>query len=322
MHCSLFIPDFFSSESAAPASRPAAAETLIARGRRKRKAPVAREAWLFERFAARRQHDWPVAPYTLLADGGAPGEGFWMRADPVHLSVGLDTLALAGDVLDVSRAEAEALATTLNGHFGETLAFQTPFPERWYVGFPQAPDVHTTPPAAARGAALRDKLPAGAEATRFGALLNEVQMLLHEHPVNTEREARGAPAVNSVWFWGGGSLEVPRARPFSIVLADDPLARGLALAAGVPARRLAGNAGILLPFLPDTGNALLVLDASRGAELERDWFAPLLAALEGGRIGMLSLHLAGADSLLEVETARSDLRYFWRARKPLESYIA
>ena len=322
MHCSLFIPDFFSSENAEPASRPAAAETLIARGRRKRKAPVAREAWLFERFGARRQHDWPVAPYTLLADGGAPGERFWMRADPVHLSVGLDTLALAGDTLDVSRAEAEALAATLHGHFGGAFALQTPFPERWYVGFPQAPDVHTTPPSAARGAALRDKLPTGAEATRFRALLNEVQMLLHEHPVNTEREVRGAPAVNSVWFWGGGSLEVPRARPFSIVLADDPLARGLALAAGVPERRLAGNAGILLSSLPETGKALLVLDASRGVELERDWFAPLLAALEEGRIGLLSLHLAGADSLLEVETVRSDLRCFWRARKPLESYLA
>jgi hypothetical protein len=322
MHCSLFIPDFFSSESAALASRPAAAETLIARGRRKRKASITREAWLFERFGAQRQLDWPVAPYTLLADGGAPGGRFWMRADPVHVSVGLDTLALAGDTLDVSRAEAEALAATLNRHFGEALAFETPLPERWYVGFPQAPDVRTTPPSAARGTALADKLPAGAEATRFRALLNEVQMLLHEHPVNTEREARAAPTVNSVWFWGGGSLEVPRAQPFSIVLADDPLARGLALAAGMAGRRLTGSAGTLLSALPESGKALFVLDASLGEELERDWFAPLLAALEEGRIGMLSLHLAGGDSLLEVETVRSDLRHFWRTRRPLESYLA
>jgi hypothetical protein len=37
---------------------------------------------------------------------------------------------------------------------------------------------------------------------------------------------------------------------------------------------------------------------------------------------MLSLYLGGERSLLEVETVRSDLRYFWRTRKPLESYLA
>ena len=38
--------------------------------------------------------------------------------------------------------------------------------------------------------------------------------------------------------------------------------------------------------------------------------------------GMLLLCLAvcGAGSLLEVETVRSDLRYFWRLRKPLSAY--
>ena len=34
-------------------------------------------------------------------------------------------------------------------------------------------------------------------------------MLLHAHPVNEAREARGEPAVNSLWLWGAG----PRAAP-------------------------------------------------------------------------------------------------------------
>jgi len=37
---------------------------------------------------------------------------------------------------------------------------------------------------------------------------------------------------------------------------------------------------------------------------------------------MLTLSLPGADSLLEVEIVRSDLRYFWRRRKPLAVYCA
>jgi hypothetical protein len=37
---------------------------------------------------------------------------------------------------------------------------------------------------------------------------------------------------------------------------------------------------------------------------------------------MATLHLSGPDALLEAETVRSDLRYFWRLRKPLAYYYA
>jgi hypothetical protein len=162
---------------------------------------------------------------------------------------------------------------------------------------------------------------------RFHALMNEAQMLLHEHPVNAEREARGEPALNSIWFWGGGVVGAEKARPFSTVVGDDPLARGLSLAAGIPSRALPKDAESVLAALGNEGLALVVLDTPREAQLrerhtglERGWFLPLLAALKSGRIGMLTLHLCGADSLLEVETVRSDLRYFWRRPKPLSTY--
>lgn len=191
----------------------------------------------------------------------------------------------------------------------------------------KAPDMRTTPPAAARDAAIDENLPSGPDAMRFLALMNEAQMLLHEHPVNAGREARGDLPLNSIWFWGGGVIDAAKARPFSTVIGDDPLARGLALAAGIPARALPKDADSVLAALEDEGLALVVLDAPRKAQLrerrtalERDWFLPLLAALKSGRIGMLTLHLCGADSLLEVETVRSDLRYFWRRRKPLSAY--
>ena len=329
MHCELYIPDFFPRDGLQRAESLAAAETLIARGRRRRTALVSREAWLFGRFGVTRQRDWPVAPYTLLADGGEPGPHYWMRADPVHLQVGRDSLGLADSTaFEVSRAESEALAEALNRHFGRTMLVYPLRSARWYVRLEKAPDMQTTPAAAARGAAIDEKLPAGPDAMRFHALMNEAQMLLHEHPVNTEREARGKPALNSVWFWGGGVIDAGKARPFSAVLADDPLARGLALAAGIPALALPKDARSALAALGDEGCVLAVPDApretqlrERRAALERDWFGPLLAALKSGRIGMLTLQLCGPDSLLEVETVRSDLRYFWRRRKPLSTYL-
>ncbi len=328
MHCELYIPDFFPPEGLPRADALAAAETLIARGRRRRVALISLEAWLFERFGVTRQRDWPVAPYTLLADGGAPERHYWMRADPVHLQVGRDSLGLADSAaFDVSRAESEALVEALNRHFGRTMLFHPLRPARWYVRLEKAPDMQTTPAAAARGAAIDEKLPSGPDAMRFHALMNEAQMLLHEHPVNAGREARGELPLNSIWFWGGGAIDAAKERPFSAVIADDPLARGLALAAGIPVRALPKDADSVLAALGDEGLALVVLDAPRKAQLgerraalERDWFVPLLAALKSGRIGMLTLQLCGADSLLEVETVRSDLRYFWRLRKPLSAY--
>src|SRR6266704_6771742 len=261
MHCELYIPDFFPPEGLPRADSLAAAETLIARGRRRRRSLVSPEAWLFGRFAVARQRDWPVAPYTLLADGEAPGPHYWMRADPVHLQLGRDSLGLTDSAaFHVSRAESEALVVALNRHFGRTMLFHPWRPARWYVRIEKAPDMQTTPSAAARGAAIDDKLPSGPDAMRFHALMNEAQMLLHEHPVNAEREARGEPALNSVWFWGGGVIAAAKDRPFSTVFGDDPLARGLALAAGIPARALPKNASAMLAAAGDEGAALVVLD--------------------------------------------------------------
>ena len=322
MHCSLFIPDFFSAGNPAPANRLACAETLIAKGRRRRKPPIAAEAWLLERFGASPQRGWAVAPYTLLADGGTPEGHFWMRADPVHLSVGVGSLSLADASLEISSSEAEAFTASLNRHFSGVLAFDPLRPQRWYARLPEPLDVDTTPPSAVLGGPIANSLPSGAEAMRLRALMNEAQMLLHQHPVNTEREARGTLAVNSVWFWGGGTLAAPEARPFSMVLAEDALARGLARSAGIAERSLPAGAEAMLAELPPQGRTLAVLGSPQAAALERDWFEPLLAALEGGRIGMLSLVLGGGNSMLEVETVRSDLRHFWRARKPLRSYLA
>ncbi|TMG79721.1 MAG: hypothetical protein E6H75_00015 [Betaproteobacteria bacterium] len=327
MHCHLFIPDFSSAEGDEP-DRLVAAETLFAKGRRRRLAASPREAWLFERFAVPKQRDWPVAPYTLLADGGAPERDFWLRADPVHLRLGRDTLTFAdGAAFEVSRAEAEALVETLNRHFGDAMLFYPLQPARWYVRLPGAPDMRTTPPSAVREETIEGNLPSGPDAMRFHAVMNEAQMLLHEHPVNAGREERGEPVLNSVWFWGGGVIDAAKSRPFSTVFGDDPLARGLALAAGIPARALPKDAGAVLAAAGDEGVALVVLDpprsaaSERRAALERDWFGPFLAALQSGQIGMLTLSLPSADSLLEIETVRSDLRYFWRLKRQLADYL-
>ena len=160
---------------------------------------------------------------------------------------------------------------------------------------------------------------AGREATKRAgdALLTEIQMLLHGHAVNEAREARGEPAVNSLWFWGAGRLPAKTQGRWKSVTSADPLALGLARLASAAARALPANASAWLEQSPEDGGHLVILEPTVEA-LERDWFAPLAAALRAGRIGMLSLHVP--DAGLSFETVRGDLRRFWRRPKALESY--
>jgi len=109
---------------------------------------------------------------------------------------------------------------------------------------------------------------------------------------------------------------------------------GLARAAGLRARA-AEPARAWLERVPEDGRHLVVLDGLRPpaalgdaagfgrmlCALEHEWFAPVLAALRGGRVGMVTIHVPDARRRLSVETIRSDLRRIWRRRRPIEAWI-
>jgi hypothetical protein len=343
MHCHVLVHDaFWPLQEATDALSGLAVETLetlIARGRREVSPAVVPERWLLQSFGVERQGDWPAAPYCLLADGRAagvlPGEDCWMRADPVHLRLeGTELLLVCGNACAVKDEEAQMLARDINSHFAGSFTLMAQHPERWYLRLASAPDMQTEPLASVSGRSITAHLPRGVDAIRWQGVTNELQMLLHEHPVNTAREARGEPAINSVWLWGAGRAAQPQSKPYRLVLANDPLACGLAQASGAEAAPLPENAGAWLDRESESGIVLLVLDALRESScradapawrdrligLDRDWFAPLARSLRQHRIGMITLHLLGARRTLHVEAIGADMRRFWRRRKPLATW--
>jgi len=140
--------------------------------------------------------------------------------------------------------------------------------------------------------------------------------------------------VNGVWLWGAGTLPAAARGPWQSVSAGDPALLGLAKAAGMRHHGPDAGAAAWLDRAPEDGRHLLVLDTLRGAQalgdaealaarlltLEERWFAPLLAALRAGRIGMLTVHIPDAGASFETE--RGDLRRFWRRPRPLSQYAA
>jgi hypothetical protein len=284
MHVELVVPGLVAS-----GARGASLELLVARGRRTRSEPQPLEPWLEEAFGL----EGPLAAgaLSLVGAGGAPGQAVWARADPEHMQARHHgVLVSPATALSVSREEAEALCEALTRHFAGTLEFRPLDPHRWCA-----------------------RLASGVEPG--DPLLTEVQMLLHAHPVNAAREERGAPMLNSVRFWGAGALPAEAHGRWRSVTSDDPLALGLARHSGAAARALPESAARWLSS--DEGRHLVILDAAN-PDLERDWFAPLAAALREERIGMISLHVP--DAGLSFETIRGDLRRFWRRPKPLQHH--
>jgi hypothetical protein len=329
MHVELAVPALFSAQDSP--SLPAL-ELLLARGRKTPGEAGNLESWLAGAFDL-DEENLPAGALTALACGQAPGPQAWLRADPVHLRADRDRLILVpSQAFSVSAAEAEALAGVLAPLLAGKFTLFALQPESWCLRIEgeNASTASNKPPVELAGANVDPHLPP----KEWLPLLTEIQMALYGHPVNTAREARGDPVINSLWLWGAGKLPAAARGPWQSVNADDPAALGLGRLANMRHRAPGAGAGEWLSRAPEEGRHLVVLDALRGAQalgdlegftrrlraLEEMWIAPLLAALKAGRVGMLTLHVPEAG--ISFEAARADLRHFWRRPRPLSSYSA
>lgn len=285
----------FAPPSALPADRLEAIDAV----RRGFALPAARadampaQAWWFRRLGAGIADDMPAGPYRV----DDPGDAYWLCADPVHLQVNGDHVVLdAESVNDLTIEDARVLVTRLNAHFAQDgLQFDAPRAGQWTLRCPAALRAVTWPPEAVQYRSIEQYLPKGPDARTLKRTMNEAQMLLHEHPANEARAARGAAAVNGIWLWGGGAWQ-PAAT------AD----RGLEVWSGrlhvLGLARAAGAVCAPLPHAPDdlaqrmatreeAGRHALLIDAAGGpadadawpAWFDATWTIPLRrAARESG----------------------------------------
>ncbi|MHB1085579.1 MAG: hypothetical protein ACYCZA_12180 [Thiobacillus sp.] len=305
-------------------------ETLLARGSRQPCPNEGVEAALCKALGIARQQDWPLAPITLEAEGGTAGDAYWLRADPVHLRVMRDRIVLVdSSALDLSRQEADALADTIGQHFGSDLSPIPLHPQRWYLRLPDAPRLTTTPLSVAVGCDIDPILPQGEDAMRFRIQSNELQMLLHEHPINQVREARGALPVNSLWLWGGGlKPTLPNTQTKIYAQASEACALGAYCRSQVQPLPPHWTTQLLKT------NGIIVLDGLTRAgqygdpygwrealrEIEQNWFEPLLGTLR--KIGPQGLDLIDPINGKALHLHTRDALKFWRRPQRLISLLA
>jgi len=316
MSITLFIPGLSQSctGSAAPPRYPAL-ETLFARSHPQ--AAVDHNAVVAELFGL--PSGFGAAPFMRLSDTAERDAGFYFCADPVHLAPDRDQLVmLPPPVLQVTSDEARTLAEAFDRTYANRgYRLETPYPGRWYLRTPSPMNCATHETALVAGRPVFEFMPQGEDGQRLRQLLNEVQMLFHDHPVNLARETAGRPVVNSLWLWGGGGLPQTSITGPDRVLTDMPLIAGLARFAG----SRCSDRTVELEIPDEPAKLLIAYDCATDLslmQLETQLAPVLLRALRQDRISELLIYPGNQRSYRLIPAS---LRRFWRRRQPLSEVL-
>lgn len=267
----------------------------------------------------------PIAAISYLGEKN-PGEeklaetptggGYFLFADPVHLLLQRDSFSLSAPVPMVLTAEETAsLIDSLNRHLAsDGLRFMAGASGHWYLHMTEPPAMVSHYPGLAIDRDIHGFLPRGPKAARWRQLGNEIQMLLHAHPVNQHRESLGQPACNSLWFWGGGKLPQKGVAMSVRAYGAMPLLEGLGRLGNIERGDLPHDFSAIGTHM----QTWVQLDEFACID---DWFRQATDALRRGKLRCLQLSFAVNGKVLSATLRRRDLLKFWRKRHPLNTYF-
>ncbi|WP_455221556.1 hypothetical protein [Kaarinaea lacus] len=324
-------------ELSASVGRLPALELILARARKSRTAGHNLDDILCNLFGLALAADTrlPVAALAHSLQYETDAKYWYMHCDPVVIQPNRDHLMLLGnDMLDYSKQEAEQIISDINATYhDQPWQIKMLSPKHWVMEALQAPAIQTYALNSAVGRKINDYLPQGRDAKAWHVLLNELQMLLHSHPVNQSRSMQGLAAANSVWFWGEGyfptgtndSAVVRWAQCWSNHIPTLALAR----LNKIPRTDLPESAHSWLNDAITPGQHLVVIDSLDAPEvfldpvtwwqvllqLNEQWFTPLLSALRsGGALSKLTILSASGWS---YELTPSLAKRWWKRVKTL-----
>ena len=253
---------------------------------------------------------WSDAALTRVADTDEANARLsgWLRADPAHIRPDINGARLLGigARLGIELADVDALLPALRPLFGDAgFSLDAPHPARWYLRLPRDAQLPAfASPDDALGEDVFEHRLDGPQARRWRTLESEAQVMLHNHPRNAERLAAGKPAINSLWFWGGGLLPDSIACDLPTLYSDDVLLHGVARVARLVAMPLTACTNL------DVDDVLIDLRDQRDPRALIDrWLLP--AAMTATRRDVLFDFANGAAFALHANQRWR----FWR--KPL-----
>jgi hypothetical protein len=198
----------------------------LSRGDREPDAKPGREVAVRECFEFTGVH-FPHAALTRSLIWSDAADAVWVNVDPAYVIADAVTVRmLACGNLGLTAEESTELAKPLKLLFGDAgFPLEVSPAGRWQLRCPKSSRLPLfSAPSAVLGDDMARHLPSGDNERQWRHLLNEAQIVLHNHPLTAARAQRNLPTVNSVWFWGAGALpEWVRTPLMRVVSADEPV---------------------------------------------------------------------------------------------------
>ena len=141
---------------------------------------------------------------SLHAGVRNPSETVWL-AELSAITVGREGATIAHPAsFEVTPDEADALFDAVSGLWADRAISALPLNARqWRIWLAPSANTRSLTPAAMAEMRLTDWWPQEESLREWRRLLNEIQMVWHDHPVNLARAERGDVPINSLWLYGG-----------------------------------------------------------------------------------------------------------------------
>ena len=146
-----------------------------------------------------------AAAYALTSGiDAAPDRALWL-GQLVHVAPARDGAALIpANELEIEPEENAALFEAAAEYFEGSGFSATPFDAlHWRLTPPPEYSPQAASPALVSITAVNDWWTQDTAGRPWRRLVNELQMLWFDHPVNQARESRGLRPINSLWMYGG-----------------------------------------------------------------------------------------------------------------------
>jgi hypothetical protein len=300
-----------------------ALEQLFSKGRILRIESATANHLRFALFGIEPQGTLPVAALTHVSDRKeAPRDDYyWLRSDPVTMWADMAQVFMTSHgFADLDSYERNEIENCIRAVLlEEGIDFHSNHPERWCIALNEPLEFEFTPLDEALGMDVADALPNQPEARFWRRILTEIQVALHNCPVNIKRRQSGKQEINSVWFWGGGFI--PDAAPHELintVYSNQPVTRGLAIINDCQLKKQSSASNgkfkrdgrsILVDWVPASHYAAEELEQLE--ELTRQF----LQLADQDRIVLTLFDGSGEGRLYD----RSARRRFWKRRASLTS---
>jgi len=166
--------------------------------------PMAKPVTAISREAAAIAPPVPAYAQSGSTQNGATQNVAWM-ATPMHLIAGMTSVHVdRRSILRLDAADQTTLAADFQRVFHDSGFHLSPLEAGDFLMLgPEMPRAETREPARALGGSMVQRSDTSIALRRLGA---EIEMWLHDHPINDTRRRRGELPVTSLWLWGAGAI--------------------------------------------------------------------------------------------------------------------